>query len=85
MVEILSNIGREWCAGATSEMELASRLPDKLTTARSVPDALSAYRERLGEWMTTCGEDSYRIVSDSQRIINAGVRCLADAGPVATS
>ena len=32
-----------------------------------------------------CGEDSYRIVSDSQKIINAGVRCFADARPAGTS
>jgi hypothetical protein len=35
--------------------------------------------------MNRCGEDSYRIVSDSQKIINAGVRCFGDAGPVGTS
>ena len=64
---------------------MASRLPNKLTAARSVPDALCAYQEWLGEWMNMRGEDSYRIVSDSQRIINAGVRCFADAEPVGTS
>jgi hypothetical protein len=85
MFEVLSSIGHEWFARARSEVELASRLPDKLTAARSVPDALSAYQEWLGEWMNRCGEDSYRIVSDSQRIINAGVRCFADGRPAGTS
>jgi hypothetical protein len=85
MFEVFSNIGREWFARATSEVELASRLPNKLTAARTVPDALSAYQEWLGEWMNMRGEDGYRMVSDSQRIINAGVRCFADAGPVGTS
>jgi hypothetical protein len=85
MFEVLSSIGREWFARATSEVELASRLPNKLTAARSVPDALSAYQEWLGEWINRCGEDSYRIVSDSQRIIHAGVRCFAEAGPAGTN
>jgi hypothetical protein len=80
MFEVLSSIGREWFARATSEVELASRLPNKLTEAQSVPDALSAYQQWLSEWMNMCGEDSYRIVSDSQRIISASVRCFADAG-----
>ena len=31
MFEVLSNIGREWFARAASEVELASRLPNKLT------------------------------------------------------
>jgi hypothetical protein len=65
---------------ATSEVELASKLPNKLTAARSVPDALSAYQEWLSEWMNRCGEDSYRFVSDGQRIVNAGVRCFGNAG-----
>jgi hypothetical protein len=85
LFEVLSCVGRDWFARATSEVELASRLPNRLTAARSVPDALSAYQEWVGEWMNRCGEDSYRIVSDSQRIINAGVRCFSDAGPVGTS
>jgi hypothetical protein len=85
MFEVFSNIGREWVARATSEAELASRLPNKLTAAQSIPDVLSAYQEWLGEWMNRCGEDSYRIVTDSQRVINAGVRCLADAGSAGTS
>jgi hypothetical protein len=85
MFEVFSDISREWFARATSEVELASRLPNKLTAARSVPDALSAYREWLGEWMNMRGEDGYRFVSDSQKIINAGVRCFADAGPAGTS
>jgi hypothetical protein len=85
MFEVLSGIGRDWFACAMSEVELASRLPNKLTAARSVPDVLSAYQEWLGEWMNRCGEDSYRIVSDSQKIINASVRCFGNAGPVGTS
>jgi hypothetical protein len=71
MFEVLSSVGRDWFARATSEVELASRLPNKLTAARSVPDALSAYQEWLSEWMNRCGEDSYRFVSDGQRIVNA--------------
>ncbi len=85
MFEVLSTIGRDWLARATSEVELASSLPNKLTAAQSVPDALSAYQQWLGEWMNRCGEDSYRIVSDSQKIINAGVRCFGDGGLAGTS
>jgi hypothetical protein len=80
MFEVFSDIGREWIARATSDFELASRLPDQLTAAQSVPDAVSAYQQWLSEWMNRCGEDSYRIVSDGQKIINAGARCFADAG-----
>jgi hypothetical protein len=85
MFEVLSNIGREWLERAASQAELASRLPNKLTAARSVPDVLSAYQEWLSECMTVAGEDGYRFISDSQKIINAGVRCVAEATPSITS
>jgi hypothetical protein len=84
MFGVLSDIGDEWLARATSEVEWASRLPHKLTAARSVPDAVSAYQEWVGEWMNMRREDSYRFVSGSQKIINAGVRCFAEAAPEGT-
>jgi hypothetical protein len=78
MLGVLSDIGQQWFSRATSEAELALKLPNKLTAARSMPDALSAYQEWLGEWMSMFGEDSRRFMSDSRRIIDAGVRCFAD-------
>jgi hypothetical protein len=85
MFGVLSDIGHEWFARAASQAEFASELPNKLTAARSVPDAVSAYQEWLGKCMTMAGEDSYRFISDSQRIINAGVRCFAEARPSVTN
>ncbi len=85
MLALLSDIGQEWFSRATSEAELAFKLPNKLTAARSVPDAFSAYQEWLGEWMNMFGEDSRRLVSDSRKIIDTGVRCFAETSPVATS
>jgi len=83
MLGLLSEIGQQWFARATTEAELAFKLPNKLTAARSVPDAISAYQEWLGEWMTMRGEDGRRLISDSQRIVETGVRCFAGATPAA--
>jgi hypothetical protein len=85
MLDVLSDISREWFTRATAEAELAFRLPNKLTNARSVPDALSAYQEWLDEWMSMFGEDSQRLVSDGRKLIDTGVRCFADAAPAATN
>jgi hypothetical protein len=85
MLDVLSDIGREWFTRATAEAELALQLPNKLTSARSMPDALSAYQEWLDEWMSMCGEDSQRLVSDGRKLIDTGVRCFAEATPAATS
>lgn len=83
MFDVLHDIGRDWFARATSEAELAFQLPNKLTGAGSVPDALSAYQEWLGELVNALGEDSRRFISDSQKIVDTGVRCFADASPIA--
>jgi hypothetical protein len=56
---------------------LALRLPNKLTTARSVPDAFSAHQEWLDEWMRMFGEDTRRLVSDGHKLVDTGVRCFA--------
>jgi hypothetical protein len=85
MADVFSEISREWFARATSKAELAMKLPTKLTSARSVPDALSAYQQWLGEWMTIVNEDSRRFVSDSQKIMDAGARCFAATSPAVTS
>jgi hypothetical protein len=85
MLDVFHDIGQEWFNRATAEAELAFRLPNKLTSARSMPDAFSAYQQWLGEWMNMFGEDSRRFVSDSRRIIDTGVRCFSDATPAATS
>jgi hypothetical protein len=85
MLDVFSDIGRGWFTRATSEAELAFGLPNKLTAARSMPDAVSAYQEWLGEVMNMLGEDSRRLISDSRKIIDAGVRCFAHTTPAAMS
>ncbi len=84
LFETFQDIGRDWFARATSEAELAFKLPRQLTNARSVPDALSAYQEWLNEWMSMWGEDGRRLVSDSQKIMDTGVRCLNNVAPAVT-
>jgi hypothetical protein len=85
MLEVFQDIGREWVSRAASEAELAFKLPNKLTEARSLPDAVSAYQQWLGEWMNLWGEDSRQLLSDSRKIIDTGVRCFAEAVPAGTS
>ncbi len=85
MLGLLSEMGREWFERAASEAELAMRLPNKLTSARSMPDVISTYQEWLGEWMNMFGEDSRRLISDSRKFVDVGVRCFADTTPAATT
>jgi 2-keto-4-pentenoate hydratase len=81
LFETFQDISRDWFARATSEAELAFKLPRQLTNARSVPDAMSAYQE----WLSMCGEDGRRLISDGQKIMDTSARCFANASPTATS
>lgn len=85
LFETFNDISRDWFARATSEAELAFKLPRQLTNARSVPDALSAYQQWLNEWMSMWGEDGRRLVSDGQKIMDTGVRCFTNVSPAITS
>jgi hypothetical protein len=83
--DVLHDISRNWVARATSEAEFAFRLPNKLTAAQTVPDALSAYHGWLNEWMNMCSEDSRRFIADSQRIVDKSVGCFSGASHGATT
>jgi hypothetical protein len=61
--------------------ELAFKLPNRLTSAQTVPDALSAYQKWLGEWLTLASEDGQHLISDGQKIVDKGVSCFAVASP----
>ena len=81
LFEVLHEVGSDWMARATSGAELAFRLPNTLTSAQTMPDALSAYQEWLNEWLAMVNEDSRRFIADSQKIVDKGVRCLTVASP----
>jgi len=85
MFDAFQHLGREWLERATAEVELAFKLPTKLTAARTMPDAFSAYQEWLSEWMNKCGEDGRHFIADGQKIMNAGARCLSGGSPAVTS
>lgn len=77
MFDALQAVGREWMTRATSEAELALNLSNRLTKARTVPDAISAYQGWLTDWLALCGEDGRSLFSDGQRIVDTSARCLA--------
>jgi Phasin protein len=78
MFDTLQAVSRDWMARATSEVELAFNLSNRLSGVRSVPDAISTYQQWLSECLTRFGEDSRHLITDGQKIVATGVRCFTN-------
>jgi vacuolar-type H+-ATPase subunit E/Vma4 len=74
----LDVISRAAMSRATAEMELGLKLSQKLSTARSPTDALSAYQEWLTDEMNARTEDTRQFMTNCQRFITEGTRFLSN-------
>jgi hypothetical protein len=63
---------------ATAEIELGLKLSQRLTTARSPSDALSAYQEWVTEEMKARTEDARQFMTNCQRFITEGARLFSN-------
>jgi hypothetical protein len=75
LLDAYEKAGRIWLARVKSEVELWSELAAKLTTVRSVPEALEAYNKSVSQEMQMFAEDGQRLLHEceqiSQKITNA--------------
>jgi len=78
LLEEYGQISHAWLERVKSETALWSELAAKISGARSVPDALSAYQECVAQRMQIAAEDGRRIFEDSQKIVNAITRAMAN-------
>ena len=74
----LQEMSRDWMARVTAEVELGVKLSNRLTTARSVPDAIAAYQEWLSEEMDARAEDARRLMSNGQKFMDTSIRLLSN-------
>ncbi len=73
----LQEMSRDWMACATAEIELGVKLSNRLSAARSVPDAIAAYQEWLSEEMGARAEEARRLMSNGQKFIDTSTRLLS--------
>jgi Phasin protein len=69
---------RAWLARVKSEVDLWSALATKLSTTRSVPEAMSAYQECVAQRMQMAAEDGQRMLEDCQKITQQFTRSLSN-------
>jgi hypothetical protein len=65
---------------ATAEIELGLKLSQKLSTARSPSDAMSAYQEWLTQEMKARTEDTRQFMTNCQNFITEGTRLFSNGG-----
>jgi hypothetical protein len=54
------------------------KLSNRLSAARSVPDAIAAYQEWLSEEMGARAEDARRLMSNGQKFMDTSTRLLSN-------
>jgi hypothetical protein len=82
MFEALQEWHRDYFASTRSETILASDIATKLMAARSLPETGTAYQEWLGRWTAKLGEDSQRLLADSQKFMEASSRFVTNGWAV---
>jgi hypothetical protein len=79
-MKLWEEIRDEWLARIKSETDLATQLMEKLRTAGSFPEAMTAYQEWMSRRMERFAQDSRRFWADAQKIMEASSRMVAQPG-----
>ena len=77
LFENLQETNRHWLECVQSEAALASKFATKLTTTRSIPDAMTTCQEWTGRQIEMMAKDSKLLAADTQRFMETGARLLS--------
>jgi hypothetical protein len=81
LLDSYEQASRAWLARVKSEVDLWSALAAKLSTTRSVPEALSAYQECVAQRMQMAAQDGQRLLEDCQKITQQLTRSMSNGWP----
>jgi hypothetical protein len=73
----LQDSNRQWFERMQSEAKVASDFANKVMSARSVPEAMTAYQEWANRQLEMTAEDTKRLFTDGQKFIEASTRLLS--------
>jgi hypothetical protein len=78
LFKTLQETNLSWFNRMEVEARLASEIGAKLTAARSIPEVTAAYQEWTSRRMEMASEDVRRLVADTQKIMETGMRLLSN-------
>jgi hypothetical protein len=80
ILDICEEANQRWFSRLKDDADRASDLTNKLTATKSVAEAAQAYGEWLNRRMTLYVEDSQKLMTDGQRLVNATMRAGSNGG-----
>jgi hypothetical protein len=78
LLNTMQDAHRRWLDRVQSEAALASEFTRKVTTCRSIPDAVATCQEWTGRRLEMMADDSKNLLSDSRKVMERGARLLSD-------
>ena len=80
LFERLQESNKQWFERVQSEVNLATEFASRMSSARTIPDAMNVYQECCTRRIEAMAEDGKHLFSDAQRFMEAGARMFAN-GP----
>jgi hypothetical protein len=69
---------RRWLGRMQSEARLASEFTERVTRARSMPDAMAACREWTSHRLEMMADEGNHLLAESRKVMETGARFLSD-------
>jgi len=85
LLEAYEQASRAWLARIKSEADLWSGLAAKLTSTRSLPEALESYQKCVAQRMQMAAEDGRQLFEQCQNITQKITRALSNGRPAGSS
>jgi len=83
--DTLVKMNQHWMERAAAEAKSMTDLGSKLTSTRSLPDAVEAYQQWMTERTKTFAEDSQHFMADCQKFFDGVTRSLPKGWPAHSS
>jgi predicted phage tail protein len=80
LFDTVQETNRQWLDRIQAEADLASEFAARLTAARSIPDAMTAYQDWTTRRFAMMAEDGKHLLADTQKFIEKGARLLSNGG-----
>jgi hypothetical protein len=85
LLEAYEQASRAWLARVKSEADLWSGLAAKLTSTRSIPEALESYQKCVAQRMQMAAEDGRQLFEQCQNITQKITRALSNGRPTGST